>query len=82
MRTFKRDSARLNPPPDACTVLGQLGRVFDEYIHNHPHSGLGVRSPHEFIGARQPTKMSGQTRATTTLSQNKAKELEVRLSNK
>ena len=59
MRTFKRDYARLGPSPDAGTVLGQLGGWFDDYHHNHPHSGLGMRSPREFIVAQQPAKVSG-----------------------
>ena len=59
VRTFKRDYARLRPLPDAPTVLGQLDGWFDDYNHNHPHSGLGMRSPHEFIRAQQPAKVSG-----------------------
>ena len=54
-----RDYARLRPLPDAPTVLGQLDGWFDDYNHNHPHSGLGMRSPHEFIRAQQPAKVSG-----------------------
>ena len=34
-------------------------------VHNHPHSGLGMRSPRVFIAAQQPAKMSGLTGATT-----------------
>ena len=59
VRTFKRDYARLSPLPDAGTVLGQLGGWFDDYNHNHPHSGLGMRSAREFIAAQQPAKVSG-----------------------
>ena len=59
VRTLKRDYARLNPLPDAGTVLGQLGGWFDDYNHHHPHSGLGMRSPREFIAAQQPAKVSG-----------------------
>ena len=59
VRTFKRDYARLYPLPDASTVFGQLGGWFDDYNHNHPHSGLGMRSPREFIAAQQPAKVSG-----------------------
>ena len=59
VRTFKRDYARLVPLPDAGTVLGQLGGWFDDYNHNHPHSGLGMRSPREFIRAQQLAKVSG-----------------------
>ena len=59
VRTFKRDYARLNPLSDAGNVLGQLGGWFDDYNHNHPLSGLGMRSPREFIAAQQPAKVSG-----------------------
>ena len=58
VRTFKRDYARLDPLPDAGTVFGQNGGRFDDY-HNHPHSGLGMRSPREVIAAQQPAKVSG-----------------------
>ena len=43
VRTFKRDYARLNPQPDAGTVLRQLGWWFDDCNHHHPRSGLGTR---------------------------------------
>ena len=65
VRTLKRDYARLGPLPDAGTVLGQLDGWFDDYIRNHPHSGLGMRSPREFIAAQQPAKVYGQAGATT-----------------
>ena len=51
VKTFKRDYARINPLPDAETVLRQLTGWFDDYNQNHPHSGLGMRSPKEFIQA-------------------------------
>ena len=51
VKTFKRDYARINPLPDAETVLRQLAGWFDDYNQNHPHSGLGMRSPKEFIQA-------------------------------
>ena len=51
VKTFKRDYARINPLPDAETVLRQLNGWFDDYNQNHPHSGLGMRSPKEFIQA-------------------------------
>ena len=51
VKTFKRDYARINPLPDAETVLRQLAGWFDDYTQNHPHSGLGMRSPKEFIQA-------------------------------
>jgi len=49
VKTFKRDYVRVNPLPDAATVLRQIAGWFDDYNENHPHSGLGMRSPKEFI---------------------------------
>ena len=57
VRTFKRDYVRVNPLPDAVTVLQQLHRRFADYNDNHPHSGLGMRSPREFIRDHSPTAM-------------------------
>jgi putative transposase len=51
VKTFKRDYVRVNPLPDAATVLRQIAGWFDDYNENHPHSGLGMRSPREFIRA-------------------------------
>jgi transposase InsO family protein len=51
VKTFKRDYVRINPLPDAATVLRQITGWFDDYNENHPHSGLGMRSPKEFIRA-------------------------------
>ena len=51
VKTFKRDYVRVNPLPDATTVLQQIAGWFDDYNQNHPHSGLGMRSPREFIRA-------------------------------
>ena len=45
VQTFKREYVRLNSLPHACTVLGQVGGWFDDYVHSHPHSRLGIRSP-------------------------------------
>jgi putative transposase len=55
VRTLKRDYVRVNPLPDALTVLRQLHRWFTDYNDNHPHSGLGMRSPREFIRAHSST---------------------------
>jgi transposase InsO family protein len=55
VRTFKRDYVRVNPLPDAETVLRQLDGRFEDYNENHPHSRLGMRSPREFIRATSPT---------------------------
>jgi putative transposase len=54
VETFKRDYVRVNPLPDAITVLQQIAGWFDGYNENHPHSGLGMRSPKEFIRAQSP----------------------------
>ena len=40
VRTLKRDYARLQPQPDALTVLQQLPNWIDDYNNHHPHSGL------------------------------------------
>lgn len=49
VKTLKRDYARIQPRPDALTVLQQLSAWIDDYNENHPHSGLRMHSPHEFI---------------------------------
>ena len=41
VKTFKRDYVRINPLPDAQTVLRQLDGWFEDYNDNHPHSRLG-----------------------------------------
>lgn len=55
VKTFKRDYVRVNPLPDAQTVLRQLDRWFEDYNDNHPHSRLGMRSPREYIRASSQT---------------------------
>lgn len=49
VKTLKRDYARVNPRPDAISVLQQLPAWFEDYNTVHPHSGLRMRSPREFI---------------------------------
>ncbi len=49
VKTLKRDYARIQPRPDALTVLAQLPGWIEDYNENHPHSGLRMRSPREFI---------------------------------
>lgn len=49
VKTLKRDYARIQPRPDALTVLAQLPAWIEDYNTNHPHSGLQMRSPREFI---------------------------------
>ena len=51
VKTFKRDYVRVNPLPNAETVLRLLDGWFEDYNENHPHSRLGMRSPREFIRA-------------------------------
>jgi putative transposase len=60
-KTFKRDYARVNPRPNAATVLRQLESWFDHYNTVHPHKSLGYRSPREFraeLRARKETECS------------------------
>jgi hypothetical protein len=44
VKILKRDYARIQPRPDALTVLEQLPAWIDDYNENHPHSGLRMRS--------------------------------------
>ena len=53
VKTFKRDYVRINPLPDAATVLGQIAGWFHDYNENHPHSGLKWKSPREFRKVHQ-----------------------------
>jgi transposase InsO family protein len=52
VKTFKRDYVRVNPLPDAITVLRQIAGWIGDYNEIHPHSGLKMRSPREFIRAQ------------------------------
>ncbi|MGE0653418.1 MAG: IS3 family transposase [Alphaproteobacteria bacterium] len=52
VKTFKRDYVRVNPLPDAASLLRQIAGWFLDYNENHPHSGLKMRSPREFIRAQ------------------------------
>ncbi len=45
VKTLKRDYVRVNPLPDAKTVLRLIGDWIEDYNDNHPHSGLNWRSP-------------------------------------
>lgn len=49
VRTLKRDYVRVNPLPDARTVIDQLPRWIEHYNSVHPHRALGYRSPREYI---------------------------------
>lgn len=55
VKTLKRDYARVNPRPDAITVLQQLPAWFEDYNALHPHSGLRMLSPREFIAGQSST---------------------------
>ena len=48
VKLIKRDYARVNPKPDAASVLRQLDDWFKHYNSVHPHKALGYRSPREF----------------------------------
>jgi transposase InsO family protein len=52
VKTLKRDYLRVNPLPDAYTVLRQIAGWIDDYNEIHPHSALRMRSPREFIRAQ------------------------------
>jgi transposase InsO family protein len=55
VKTLKRDYVRVNPLPDAKTVLTLIGDWIEDYNENHPHSGLKWRSPREFIRTKTET---------------------------
>jgi transposase InsO family protein len=55
VKTMRRDYARVNPAPDATSVLQQLPAWFEDYNTAHPHSGLRMRSPREFIAEQSST---------------------------
>ena len=52
VKTLKRDYARVQPRPDADTVLVRVGDWIADDNEHHPHRGLGMRSPREFIRAQ------------------------------
>ena len=55
VKTFKRDYVRVNPRPNAISVLQQLPDWFEDYNAVHPHSGLRMLSPREFIAQQSST---------------------------
>lgn len=55
VKTLKRDYVRVNPLPDAETVLPLLDTWIEDYNDNHPYSGLKWRSPREFTRAQTET---------------------------
>jgi transposase InsO family protein len=52
VKTFKRDYARVQPRPDAITVLHHVPAWIEDYNDNRPHRGLKMLSPREFIQAK------------------------------
>ena len=61
---LKRDYIRVNPVPDAETVIALIGGWIEDYNENHPRSGLKWRSPREFIRAKTKTaQVSAETSA-------------------
>ncbi len=42
VKTFKRDYVRINPTPDAETVMAQLPLWFEHYNNLHPHKALDI----------------------------------------
>ena len=58
VKTFERDYVRVNPRPDAISVLQQLPVWFEDYNAAHPHSGLRMLSPREFIASRSATPVA------------------------
>ncbi len=55
VKTFKRDYVRINPTPDAETVMAQLPLWFEHYNNLHPHKALGYQSPREFLSRNAQT---------------------------
>lgn len=51
VKTFKRDYVRINPLPDARTVLAAIEGWFEDYNEVHPHSSLAYQAPREYIKA-------------------------------
>ena len=55
VKTFKRDYVKVNPLPDAKTVIGQLPKWFEHYNELHPHKALRYLSPREFRAKQSET---------------------------
>ena len=49
VRTLRRDYIRVNPTPDARTVIERLPTWLIRYNEVHPHKTQGYRSPCEYI---------------------------------
>jgi hypothetical protein len=48
VKTFKRDYLRVNPRPDAASLLHRHDNWFEHYNAVHAYKALGYRSPSEF----------------------------------
>ncbi len=55
VKTLKRDYVRINPLPNAETVLSLIADWIEDYNENHPHSGLKWKAPREVIRAKTET---------------------------
>ena len=64
--TFKRDYLGDADLRDAETVLAQLGRWFEDYNTQAPHSALGMRSPREYRARTLETVLDATTASTAT----------------
>lgn len=61
VKTLKRDYVRVNPLPDAESVLSLIRDRIEDYNEDHPRSGLKLKSPREFIRAKPETaRVSGE----------------------
>jgi putative transposase len=64
--TFRRDYLGDADLRDAETVLAQLGRQFDDYNSQAPHSALGMRSPREYRALTLTAAFGTATASTAT----------------
>ncbi|ESQ73787.1 integrase core domain-containing protein, partial [Asticcacaulis benevestitus] len=55
VKTFKRDYVKVNPLPDAQTVIDNLPKWFEHYNELHPHKALRYLSPREFRAMQSKT---------------------------
>ena len=49
VRTLKHDHVRVNPMPDARTVIKQVPAWLEHDNEVHPLKALGYRSPREYV---------------------------------
>jgi len=65
VRTLKRDYVRVDPRPNAQSVIDQLPAWFAHYNEVHPHRALRYRLSREFFAQTCGT-LSGHLGATST----------------